>query len=432
MTELCVREFGLLIQEKPESESLDFGYIENMNAWSFLEALAYSNDKQNRFIKIARYQGKKALKVVNFVGVITTPDGTQIEILPKTSEDGQDRNASRKLLWKMLGLVENLHFIETTDADLKLQNQRLLEVLISVFLACLSATVRRGIRKDYERIEADELFLRGQLQVSQQLRQPAFRQHRFKIEYDVFSEDRAENRLIHSALIKISKWSKSDKNQQLARELRFTFHEVPESDNYNLDFRKWCSSRDMIYYQSLLPWLKLILNEKSPFTLKDKHAGISFLFPMESLFEKYVAKILEKQLHPEGYLVRSQLQQRHLSEQPKVFLLKPDLAIYKDGELIGILDTKWKLINSYAQYDNGSEDNKAAVAQSDVYQMYAYGHKYLNGSGRLLLIYPKWTAFINPLPQFDLGKGLKLDVVPFNLEAENCSSIASALGLPLK
>src|SRR5471030_1704903 len=116
MTELCLCEYGLLVQGERASDSLRVCGIASQPAWEFLENLAFSNDKDNRFIEIAQFEGKIALRVVNFVGVISTPDGTQIEILPKTSEAGQDRVRTRALLWKMLGVVEDLNFLETTDA----------------------------------------------------------------------------------------------------------------------------------------------------------------------------------------------------------------------------------------------------------------------------------------------------------------------------
>ena len=147
---------------------------------------------------------------------------------------------------------------------------------------------------------------------------------------------------------------------------------------------------------------------------------------MESLFEKYVHKVLEKQIQPLGYSIIAQLTGRHLSQQPKAFSLKPDLGIYdKDKKLICIVDTKWKLIDSNAKYDDGKQDVKSGVAQSDVYQMFAYGHKYLSGRGHLVLMYPSWSGFKERLPTFylDAAQQLILDVVPFDLNAEICFSM---------
>lgn len=422
MNELSIREFGYIIQMgasenfTQESSKLDFKKdvcALNQKAWEYLEHYAYSADKENRFIRFRSYNGKKALQVVNFVGVITLPDDIHLEILPKTSEVEQDAGVSREQLVRMLCEVDDLPFIENKKANLALFNQPLHEVLISWFLRDLTNVVRKGIRKDYERIEAEERFLKGRLLVSQQVNQPVSRRHLFRIAYDVFSENHAENRLIHSALVQVAKWCKSEHNQKLARELRFTFNDIPVSTNYKTDFSLWRNSRDMISYKPLLYWVKLILNQQSPFSVKGASEGISFLFPMETLFERYVAKILEMNI-TNGYEVKTQIKGVYLSETPRAFLLKPDLALYKDGHVKSILDTKWKLIDQNAQYENGNEDIKAGISQGDMYQMFAYGHKYLAGQGKLVLIYPQCDKFKTE-KQFVLAKDLYLDVVPFDL-----------------
>lgn len=422
MNSFSIREYGYILcaDDNEQNEStIDCCFISNAD-FLFLEKSALSNQKSDRFIRFASRNGSKALQIVNFVGVVSTPSGLHIEILPKTSEANQSIEETRKLLLKLLYVAEELPFIEATDASLQLYQRPLPEVLISRFLSATASVVRQGIRKDYHRIQSEEPFLKGQLQVAQQLRQPIGRQHLFQISYDIFSENRAENRLIHSALIQISKWIRSADSQKLARELRFSFNDVPKSTNYDADFKLWKNTRDMISYRALLPWVKLILNQQSPFTTKDKHAGISFLFPMEKLFESYVAKMLKKHL---SYQVNVQLQQQYLLEKPKAFLLKPDLAIYSKSELLAILDTKWKLIDQNTQYDNGNEDPKSGISQADMYQMFAYGKKYFKSyqNAKLVLIYPCWGNFNKPLGPFKFDDKLTLDVVPFDL-AEDLES----------
>ena len=438
MSELSIREFGYIIQKATNQEinndepssSLDVCAV-NPEAWKYLEDYAYNSDKENRFIRPRSYNGKEALQVVNFVGVLSLPGDIHLEILPKTSKDGQDNIEVRKLLVKMLSEVYELPFMEHTKANIQVFKRPLLEVLITWFLQDLANVVRKGIRKDYERIEAEEKFLKGRLLVSQQINQPVSRRHLFHIAYDIFSENRAENRLIHSALVQVAKWSKDENNQKLARELRFAFNEIPKSTDYKTDFGQWRNSRDMISYKPLLYWVKLILNQQSPFSIKGDSKGISFLFPMETLFEKYVANILEKKAQKDysSYKVEKQVNTKYLAKKPeddsRVFQLKPDLAIYERNlslkTPICILDTKWKLIDQDAKYDNGNEDKKSKISQSDMYQMFAYGHKYLKeGKGKLVLIYPKCQSFEKQM-HFDLDNGLILDVFPFDLDDADAS-----------
>lgn len=420
---LYIREWGRLrLGDENQQISVDEVVLSH-SAWHFLADFASSKLKQDAYLT---FQSPKVLQVQNYVGVITTPDGTQIEILPKTSDEFSDEvgiKQSRKLLLKMLRSVDGVFPIQSTEAFLNLEKMPLPEVLIHFFLELLTKVVRKGIRRDYQRIESEEKFLKGRLLVAQQLRQSPAKQHLFHIEYDVFSEDRAENRLIHSALVSVSKWTQNAFNQKRSRELRFAFDYVPESANYANDFSQWRTSRDMIYYQPLLPWLRLILNQQSPFATKDKHAGISFLFPMEMLFEKYVFKKLSKQL-PKPLTLKEQVSTESLAfqERKRVFSLKPDLAIFDGKVCRAVLDTKWKRINQNQTYESGNIDRKAGISQSDMYQLFAYGMKYLNGQGRMMLIYPKWGAqqrgFIEPLKSFKLADELYLDVVPFCLESE--------------
>ncbi|WP_048440636.1 hypothetical protein [Caenimonas sp. SL110] len=50
--------------------------------------------------------------------------------------------------------------------------------------------------------------------------------------------------------------------------------------------------------------------------------------------------------------------------------------------------------------------------------LYAYGHHYLNGTGDIVLIYPKTETFSGPLPEFrfPVSNGLVLWVLPFCIE----------------
>ena len=418
MNSICIREYAHIIAESNVENSLDVCSVSKLD-WEYLEKMAFSDEKQNSFIKVSQFQGEKALKVVNYVGVISTPYGTHIEILPKTNVqlNQSDELDTRKLLCNMLAEVYRLPFIETKEANLETFNKPLIEALISLFLTRLASVVRRGIRKDYHRIEEEERFLRGQLLMTLQLRQPIGKQHLFQISYDIFSENRAENRLIHSALIQVSKWSKDEQNIKLARELRFAFNEIPFSSNYKADFAHWQDTRDMVSYQPLLQLVRFILNQQSPFAIKGQHEGISFLFPMEKLFEEYVAIKLAKLL-PTNLELKPQIARKFLVNKPKnAFLLKPDIAIIdkKTKNIVAILDTKWKLIDQNAQYDNGADDVKAGISQGDMYQLYAYGCKYLEGKGNLFLIYPQWEKFHQRF-QFEFQDGLSLDVIPFNMK----------------
>jgi 5-methylcytosine-specific restriction enzyme subunit McrC len=66
--------------------------------------------------------------------------------------------------------------------------------------------------------------------------------------------------------------------------------------------------------------------------------------------------------------------------------------------------------------NSSGEDKSYGLKQSDFYQLFAYGHKYLGGEGELVLIYPRRSAFDAPLQVFEFASQLKLWVLPFDME----------------
>ena len=364
-------------------------------------------EKQPPFIK---HYGDR-LQVKNYVGIIETPCGTCIEVLPKIykNETEEEQKKSKKLLWKMLAAVYDLKSLEATEANLEKRSGRLIDVLISVFLKTVSHIVHRGLRSDYIRMQAERHFIKGRLQISQQLRQPPSKQHKFQIEYDCFLPNRPENRLLKTALQKALKWTLDSDNQRHIRQLLLHFDDIPTSTQPKQDLINWSTQRDMVYYQAAKPWVELIITEQTPWFNQGSWQGISLLFPMEKLFEKYVAKQLKNKLNNK-FELRTQLANQYLVkyEDKNLFQLKPDLAILEDKKTIVILDTKWKLLDT-SSYQYG-------LKQSDFYQLFAYGQKYLRGKGELILIHPKTNGFEKPLPVFNYDDSLKLWVVPFCLE----------------
>lgn len=133
----------------------------------------------------------------------------------------------------------------------------------------------------------------------------------------------------------------------------------------------------------------------------------SLLLPMESVFESYVASILRRNL-ADGVTLSTQVKSEYLVHHngDRQFQLRPDLMLTKSPkspetpEMIDttvILDTKWKLINLTA--------SNYGISQSDMYQMFAYGHKYLGGEGDLFLIYPAHDGFDKAVEcSFDFDK----------------------------
>lgn len=192
------------------------------------------------------------------------------------------------------------------------------------------------------------------------------------------------------------------------------FAEVPQSERPAVDFSRVRLDRGMGHYADALAWARLILGDESPLTGAGDHRAPSLLFPMEAVFEAYVAKHLARQLvHP--FTLRTQARSfslvRHLDQD--WFRLKPDLLVQESSTNRLVLDTKWKLLDD----SKATGADKFGLDQGDFYQLQAYGQSYLDGQGDVVLIYPRTDAFDQALPVFDFpkSKGLRLWVLPFCL-----------------
>ncbi len=421
-----VFEFGYLGVGEKAQASPKIKVISE-KAYDYLKKLCLCDDSESRFLRLKQVDSCEVLQVQNYAGVLFTPDGTQIEVLPKIAKkraknDDRETHAQDALL-NMLKTLKHFRHLKTSRANLAKNKMPLLEVFISQFLSSVNELIKRGLRNDYVRREDNLAFLKGKLLVGKQIQHNFINKHKFYVEYDEFLQDRPVNRLIHSALKKVSTYSRSANNQKFVQELLFAFTDIPLSDNINNDFASIKLDRGMNYYQTPLAWARLIFEGFSPLTMQGKNNAFSLLFPMEAVFESYVASILAKQL-PDHLSLKTQASSEYLvtHKEKKRFQLKPDLLLrYSDDANKGnacVLDTKWKLIS-----DTGEVDEKAkyGLSQADFYQMFAYGHKYLKGEGELFLIYPSHDDFQEAIEHsfdFDGNKKLRLWVVPFDISAD--------------
>lgn len=365
---IIIKEFDCLQYKNEDKEN----YI-TPSTFEALERFVLDNEQTTQYLKITTKNGfGKVLQAQNFVGVIQTKDGTTIEILPKIQN--VDEQKSKEILIKMLKTLKKSPFKNFNMAHLKSSKMPLLEIFISMFLEELSKLIQKGIKSDYVTKEENLNFLKGKLLISEQIKHNAIHKERFFVQFQEFSSDRVENRLIKTTLEYLYKKSKSNKNQQRIREFLFVFDEISVSHTIKSDFEKVKLNSQMRDYEQVLLWCKTFLLENSFSPYKGNDIAFALLFDMNLLFESYVGHYLRKK----GFDVSLQDKGKYLVEEPNKFALRPDIVINckSNKNKIIIADTKWKII----------KDEKD-IGQADMYQLYAYGKKYQNN--KLYLIYPK-------------------------------------------
>jgi len=400
--QIVLKEYEFL-QCKNEAKE---NYIKK-DTFEAIERFVLDNESTAQYLKITTKKGDgKVLQAQNFVGVIQTKDGTTIEILPKIA-DVSDEEKSKEILIKMLKTLKKSPFKNLNTAHLKSHKMPLLEIFISMFLEELAKLIQKGIKSDYITREENLKFLKGKLKISEQIKQNTIHKERFFVEYQEFLSDRVENRLIKTTLEFLYKKSKSNKNQQRIREFLFVFDEISPCTDIKIGFSKVRSNRQMRAYEQVLLWCRTFLLENSFSPYKGSDVAFALLFDMNLLFESYVGSYLKKR----GFDVNLQDRGKYLVESHQKFALRPDIVIRckKYADKIIIADTKWK--NIFQEKD---------IAQSDMYQLYAYGKKY--PTQKLYLIYPK-NGNGQPKLNYDYCSAkhekLNLKVVYFDLEKRN-------------
>lgn len=256
-----------------------------------------------------------------------------------------------------------------------------------------------------------------------------FNHARFYCNYQVFSENRPENRLILSALLKVSALTTITANNQLAIEMLPYFSQISESDNFHLDLQQWRTGPEMEDYRQLHSWCQLLLN-CHPMLSSGEISAESIMFPMERLFEAYVQAIFKQQFKvPNYYCVNNtglagkpfylaswqNDDADVLSDSDKdIFSLKPDIVVFNDQQPLLILDAKWKLLDD--------EKNQKSIKEADVYQMLAYAHALRPTSRNLCLIFPKSDRFKQPVifkfMHLEGEQNYRVRVIPFDIATD--------------
>lgn len=332
--------------------------------------------------------GRHALRARGVVGILASKD-CSLEILPKIDaapgETLDCQNAAiRRRLIHMLAVALDLKVDLGSITDLAWQRETLLEILIRIFCDKLTEAVRKGMPRRYVAQEEDLSSLRGRLDVARQFTRHAVNPSRLACRFDVLSEDTALNHVMKAAVRHLSRISRSSANQQRLRELAFVYADIAEVQPSALRWGEVVIDRTNRRWQELLAMARLFLSNRFQTTTGGAGQGTALLFEMNALFEEYVGRLISRTLS--GTDLTVSLQGGRLfclttdTNGRGLFQTKPDILIRRAGEVVHVIDTKWKRISSRI------DDPKQGVSQSDVYQMMAYAQLYR--APRLTLLYP--------------------------------------------
>ncbi|PJE78896.1 hypothetical protein CI610_02170 [invertebrate metagenome] len=172
----CVTVFEYdMLTDNPEVQHPRCALI-SRSAFDYLENLCLKNSeddkKSYRFLELRSCAGSRVIRVSHYVGVIRTPDGQQIEILPKTARYAgkKAQEEAREALLNMLRCLPLFRHLETAEAAVAQQSMPLPEIFIRQFLHSVNRLVKRGLHSAYVCQEDNLPFMKGKLLMPEQLK----------------------------------------------------------------------------------------------------------------------------------------------------------------------------------------------------------------------------------------------------------------------
>jgi 5-methylcytosine-specific restriction enzyme subunit McrC len=385
VTDLCAHEWGRVAVHNGTGPAPERAFTRSQANALLLAARSHPlANRSGTNILVDRYTEIWAQQVV---GVIAAP-GCSLEILPKIDATSDENDETiRTRLVSMLDVAHGLKLGDGQSLAMARQKETLLDILIRLFADRLLAEARRGLPRAYMAQEENLAALRGRLDVIRQFTHNAVRPDRLACRFDTLMPDTPLLRVMKACVLMLRRHARVLETQRRLDELRFLLAEVSDVPVNALPWAQVRIDRTNRRWETLYGLAKLFLKREWQRTNHDAKAGqgITLLFAMNDLFEAYIAALARRALLGSDLTVHSQGGLRYcLMEEgdggKERFQTTPDILIKRNGQVVMVIDTKWKLIG------RNPEDKKRGVSQSDVYQMMAYARLYQ--CREVMLLYP--------------------------------------------
>lgn len=367
------------------------------------------------------------LRARQMVGVVAGRR-CSLEILPKIDPEGIEEGAPtvRGRLVHMLDVALGLDLSAGEATAMAHRADSLLEVFIALFADRLLAEVRRGLPRQYRVHEDDLRALRGQLDVVRQFSIHAVRPDRLACRFDALDADVPLMQVMKACVLALGPHARSAAVQRKLAELRFLLADVSEVSRGALPWRQVRIDRASRRWRALFDLARLLLGGSWQQTHSDARQpeGITLLFPMNELFERYIAVQIRRALADTELEVVAQGGFRYClgpwnDGEPVIgnsHATRPDILVKRDDRVVAVLDTKWK-------------HHSKGVTHADVYQMMAYARLY--HCDRLILLYPASPGeAVANFASRGIPRGFeRLDVACISLEQQEEDIVANLRGM---
>jgi len=334
----------------------------------------------------------REIRAKNWVGVVSIP-GLTVEIAPKIADGADNRDICQENLIYMLCYSGTLPFSERDVAKLRFEKSSLLEAFISLLAESMLSEIRRGVDRGYIPIEEESVFAKGKINVSKSIRSGRQIGGRLTVSYDSFVIDTTINRILKLSCRFILQRTKLSLTQQKLREVALMLGDVEDVTLQSIDFDRIIYNRSNSRYRPIIEICRQLLSYLNPNLAAGNAQAFSLLFPMEQVFESFIAAYIRRNadrlgLKGKRILAQDASSDRHLliriladGKHKPCVRIRPDIVVEnQDGKPHFIIDTKWKKL------DPDTVNSRNSISMSDLYQVYSYAHHF--SCPKNILLYP--------------------------------------------
>jgi len=324
--------------------------------------------------------GRWRITDVAKVGVAVVA-GCEIHVIPKTPLENIVYMAS--LGGFQLRLAEG----ETgygTDASIP-------TAIAQAFLIALEQATRRGLLKGYRSIQDSTSVVRGRWDIARQLAKRPGIPLPVEIDFDDFTEDIDENRILQTALRVLGRLDGVTAALGHAlKGMQVLFADV-ESLPRGLPLPEIRSHRLNQHYSIPLRLARVILEAVSWTHREGASVGGTFLVNMATVFESYITNRLRSNLAGTQLDVTAQ-DRRWWLDVDRSIALRPDIVIAHGGTALTVADTKYKVLG----------DGQGSAPNGDVYQAVAYALALKVPTAHLLYVSGEVVARVLDIPDIEV------------------------------
>ena len=252
------------------------------------------------------------------IGTISFDDGTAVNLLPDLSAIKTDDGTSRMLM----EMLYSIFGISTRNG----LTENLFEFFIRVFTDAVNRLLNCGLRSKYHLVSGNEKSFKGRIVFNEHIRQNFIHKERIYVEYETYSQNRPENRLIKTTLETLSRLSTDSSNLKRLKTLVLAMEEIPSSVDVDRDLSMVVVDRNMIDYVPTLFWCNLFLKGMGLAGASRDNLAYAMIIDTDSIYSAYVAKMSTNERSDGMYQIRYNAEVRNEGDSKDISVVLVDLS----------------------------------------------------------------------------------------------------------